>query len=79
MASISPGALPNCLPGGVYLKRVGPGRAKKTLPFRLLFDQGIIVGANSDSPVYEMKPFAWHPFRCKRSLRISKVNPHGSH
>jgi hypothetical protein len=57
-ASMAPAAMINCLEEGTYFKRLGPGRVRSTFPLREIFDRGVVVGGNSDSPVLEMNPLA---------------------
>jgi len=56
MVSVAPLSIRNCCKGGIYRQRLGPKIVKKVLPLRKMFEHGIIVGGNSDSPVYEMNP-----------------------
>jgi predicted amidohydrolase YtcJ len=41
-------------PGGMYEKRLGPARARKTNPFRTMLDAGLTLGGGSDSYVTPM-------------------------
>jgi predicted amidohydrolase YtcJ len=43
-------------PGGLYERRLGPGRAAKMNPFRSLVERGMEVGGGSDSPVSPLDP-----------------------
>jgi len=57
MASVAPISIRNCSHGGVYSRRLGVDLVKKTLPLKKMIEAGIIVGGNSDTPVYDMNPF----------------------
>jgi predicted amidohydrolase YtcJ len=56
--SMAPAAIKNCYESGVYHRRLGRDRVQKALPFNEIINEGIIVGGNSDMPVYEIDPLA---------------------
>jgi predicted amidohydrolase YtcJ len=45
-------------PGGMYARRLGPGRAQRTNPFRSLMEAGVIIAGGSDSYVTPVDPLA---------------------
>ena len=46
-------------PDGMYVRRLGPGRAAALNPFALLASAGVPLAFGSDSPVTSMDPWLW--------------------
>jgi predicted amidohydrolase YtcJ len=57
MVSLVPAAIHhNCREGGAYVRRLGPERVKRVIPLREIFDEGVLAGGSSDSPISEINP-----------------------